>query len=71
MKAMRERSGAYNIVLSQTIEAENYKEDFDLIWNLETEIFNQIDPESMEDIKTQIYRLQSVTPVAPVTNLEE
>ena len=71
MKAMRERSGAYDIVLAQTIEAENYKEDFDLIWNLETEIFNGIDPESTEDIKTQIYRLQSVTPVAPVTNLEE
>ena len=59
MKAMRERSGAYDIVLAQTIEAENYKEDFDLIWNLDDEIFNQIDVESTEDIKSQIHRLKN------------
>ena len=69
MKLMREKSGAYDIVLSQTIEAENYKEDFDLIWNLETEIFNQIDVESTEDIKNQIHRLQK--PATLVMNVEE
>ena len=56
---MRGREGAYEIVLAQTMEAENYKDDFDQIWNLDDEIFNQIDIESTEDIKTQIHRLQN------------
>jgi len=59
VKAMRDRKGAYEIVLAQTMEAENYKDDFDQIWNLDDEIFNQIDIESNEDIKTQIHRLQN------------
>ena len=56
---MRGREGAYEIVLAQTMEAENYKDDFDQIWNLDDEIFNQIDIDSTEDIKTQIHRLQN------------
>ena len=60
VKAMRDRKGAYEIVLAQTMEAENYKDDFDQIWNLDDEIFNQIDSHSTtEDIKTQIHRLQN------------
>ena len=59
VKTMRDRNGAYEIVLAQTMEAENYKDDFDQIWNLDDEIFNQIDIESTEDIKTQIHRLQN------------
>merc|ERR1711990_1375088 len=59
VKAMRDRKGAYEIVLAQTMEAENYKDDFDQIWNLDDEIFNQIDIHSTEDIKTQIHRLQN------------
>ena len=31
-------------------------EDFDLIWNLDDEIFDQIDVESTEDIKSLIHR---------------
>ena len=56
---MRGREGAYEIVLAQTMEAENYKDDFDQIWNLDDELFNQIDIDSTEDIKTQIHRLQN------------
>ena len=59
VKTMRDRNGAYEIVLAQTMEAENYKDDFDQIWNLDDEIFNQIDIESNEDIKTQIHRLKN------------
>ena len=59
VKTMRDRNGAYEIVLAQTMEAENYKDDFDQIWNLDDEIFYQIDIESNEDIKTQIHRLQN------------
>ena len=59
VKAMRDRKGAYEIVLAQTMEAENYKDDFDQIWKLDDEIFNQIDIESNEDIKTQIHRPQN------------
>ena len=59
VKAMRGREGAYEIVLAQTMEAENYKDDFDQIWNLDDEIFNQINIDSTEDIKTQIHRLQN------------
>ena len=54
---------AYDVILAQTMEAENYKEDFDLIWNLDDEIFNQIDVESTEDIKSQIHRLQNAIAV--------
>ena len=50
---------AYDVILVQTMEAENYKEDFDLIWNLDEEIFDRIDVESTEDIKSQIHRLQN------------
>ena len=61
VKAMRDRKGVYEIVLAQTLEAENYKDDFDQIWNLDDEIFDQIDIDSTEDIKTQIHRLQQNT----------
>jgi len=60
VKRMRDRKEAYEIALDLTIEAENYKDDFDQIWNLDDEIFNQIDIHSTtEDIKTQIHRLQN------------
>ena len=51
----------YEIVLGQSwpFKAENNKDDFDQIWNLDDEIFYQIDIESNEDIKTQIHRLQN------------
>jgi len=55
---MRDRKEAYEIALAETMEAENFKDDFDQIWNLDDEIFYQIDSESNEDIKTQIHRLQ-------------
>jgi len=66
IKSMRDMSKnelAYDVILAQTMEAENYKEDFDLIWNLDDEIFNQIDVESTEDIKSQIHRLQNAIAV--------
>ena len=50
---------SYEIALAQTWGAENYKDDFDQIWNLDDEIFNQIDVKSTEDIKTQIHKLQN------------
>ena len=56
---MRDRKEAYEIALDLTIEAENYKDDFDQIWNLDDEIFNQIDVYGTEDIKTQIHKLQN------------
>jgi len=56
---MRDRKVAYEIALAGTIEAKNYKDDFDQIWNLDDEIFNQIDIDSTEDIKIQIHRLQN------------
>ena len=59
VKRMRDRKEAYEIALAETMEAKNYKDDFDQIWNLDDEIFNQIDIESNEDIKTQIHRLQN------------
>jgi len=60
VKKKRDRKGkAYEIVLAQTWEAENYKDDFDQIWNLDYEIFNQIDVHGTEDIKTQIHKLQN------------
>ena len=60
VKRERDRKGkAYEIVLAETMEAENYKDDFDQIWNLDDEIFNQIDVKSTEDIKTQIHKLQN------------
>ena len=61
VKRERDRKVAYEIVLAQTWAAENYKDDFDQIWNLDDEIFNQIDIDSTEDIKTQIHRLQQNT----------
>ena len=61
VKAMRDRKGAYEIVLAQTMEAENYKDDFDQIWNLDDEIFYLIDIKCNEDIKTQINWLQQNT----------
>jgi len=62
VKAMRDRKGAYEIVLAQTMEAENYKDDFDQIWNLDDVIFKQIDVKSTENIKTQIHKLQNTVP---------
>ena len=60
VKRERDRKGkAYEIVLAETMEAKNYKDDFDQIWNLDDEIFNQIDIDSTEDIKIQIHRLQN------------
>ena len=60
VKKKRDRKGkAYEIVLAQTWEAENYKDDFDQIWNLDDVIFNQIDVKSTENIKTQIHKLQN------------
>ena len=59
VKEMRDQKIAYEIVLAKTWEAENFKDDFDQIWNLDDEIFNQIDVCSTEDIKTQIHRLQN------------
>ena len=59
MRDMSKNELAYDVILAQTMEAENYKEDFDLIWNLDDEIFNQIDVESTEDIKSQIHRLKN------------
>jgi len=59
VKRMRDRKVAYEIALAGTIEAKNYKDDFDQIWNLDDEIFNQIDVKSTEDIKTQIHKLQN------------
>ena len=59
VKRMRDRKVAYEIALAETEEAENYKDDFDQIWKLDDEIFNQIDVCSTEDIKTQIHRLQN------------
>ena len=59
VKAMRDRKLAYEIALARTWEAENYKDDFDQIWNLDDEIFHQIDVKSKENIKTQIHRLQN------------
>ena len=59
VKRKRDRKVAYEIALAGTIEAENFKDDFDQIWNLDDEIFNQIDIESNEDIKTQIHKLQN------------
>ena len=61
VKRKRDRKVAYEIALAGTIEAENFKDDFDQIWNLDDEIFNQIDIDSTEDIKTQIHRLQQNT----------
>jgi len=61
VKRKRDRKVAYEIALAGTIEAENFKDDFDQIWNLDDEIFNQIDIDSNEDIKTQIHRLQQNT----------
>ena len=61
VKRKRDRKVAYEIALAGTMEAENYKDDFDQIWNLDDEIFNQIDIDSTEDIKTQIHRLQQNT----------
>ena len=52
---------SYEIVLTQTMEAENFKDDFDQIWNLDDEIFYQIDVYGTEDIKTQIHKLQQNT----------
>ena len=63
MRDMSKNELAYDVILAQTMEAENYKEDFDLIWNLDDEIFNQIDVESTEDIKSQIHRLQNAIAV--------
>ena len=59
VKAMRDRKVAYEIALAETMEAENFKDDFDQIWNLDDEIFYQIDIKSNEDIKTQIHKLQN------------
>jgi len=59
---MRDRKEAYEIALAETMEAENFKDDFDQIWNLDDEIFYQIDIESNEDIKTQIHKLQNTVP---------
>ena len=59
VKGKRGRKVAYEIALAGTIEAENYKDDFDQIWNLDYEIFNQIDVHGTEDIKTQIHKLQN------------
>jgi len=60
VKRERDRKGkAYEIVLDELWAAENYKDDFDQIWNLDDEIFNQIDIDSTEDIKIQIHRLQN------------
>ena len=59
VKRERDRKVAYEIVLDQLWGAEIYKDDFDQIWNLDDEIFNQIDIDSTEDIKTQIHRLQN------------
>ena len=59
VKIMRDRKVAYEIVLNQFRAAEIYKDDFDQIWNLDDEIFNQIDVKSTEDIKTQIHKLQN------------
>ena len=50
---------SYEKALAETMEAKNFKDDFDQIWNLDDEIFYQIDIESTEDIKTQIHRLQN------------
>ena len=50
---------SYEIALAETMEAENFKDDFDQIWNLDDEIFNQIDVYGTEDIKTQIHKLQN------------
>ena len=50
---------SYEIVLTWTMEAENFKDDFDQIWNLDDEIFYQIDVYGTEDIKTQIHKLQN------------
>jgi len=99
VKRMRDRNVAYEIALAETMEAENYKDDFDFFWNLDDEIldaflplcliirvgllchelqssesirmtynsnlddeiFNQIEINSTEDIKTQIHRLQQNT----------
>jgi hypothetical protein len=58
VKRERDRKVAYEIVLEQLWGAEIYKNDFDQIWNLDDEIFSQIDIDSTEDIKTQIHRLQ-------------
>ena len=69
VKRERDRKVAYEIVLDQLWAAENYKDDFDQIWNLDDEIFNQIDINSNEDIKTQIHRLQQNT-VAETTQDE-
>ena len=52
---------SYEIALTQTMEAENFKDDFDQIWNLDDEIFYQIDVYGTEDIKTQIHKLQQNT----------
>ena len=52
---------SYEIVLTWTMEAENFKDDFDQIWNLDDEIFYQIDVYGTEDIKTQIHKLQQNT----------
>ena len=71
VKEKRDQKVAYEIALAETKEAENYKDDFDLIWNLDDEIFNQIVVWDhtvwsilyglccMEDIKTQIHKLQN------------
>jgi len=62
VKRKRDRKGkAYEIVLAETWEAENYKDDFDQIWNLDDEIFYLIDIKCNEDIKTQINWLQQNT----------
>ena len=59
VKRKRDRKEAYEIALAETMEAENFKDDFDQIWNLDDEIFYQIDIDSTEDIKTQIHKLQN------------
>ena len=50
---------SYEKALAETMEAKNFKDDFDQIWNLDDEIFYQIDVDSTEDIKTQIHKLQN------------
>ena len=61
VKRKRDRKVAYEIALAGTIEAKNYKDDFDQIWNLDDEIFYLIDIKCNEDIKTQINWLQQNT----------
>ena len=41
---MRDRNVAYEIALAETMEAENYKDDFDFFWNLDDEILDAFLP---------------------------